>query len=197
MIINYLPEFPRRYDAEVLDELPAAHALRFYYPGASQRGGRDGLLVAVRPEIGEEWLGVFAFGSIGRADPILSSTPNKSTLCVVASAEGYLVRADDPKTWSTVPIIQITDFRPIPERQMIVMASYTHLAALGADGLLWRTDQISWDGITITNIGEGYIEGKGWDPTTSVRPTFRVDLQTSHHEGGSSPAKYGLTSKRN
>jgi hypothetical protein len=192
MILDYLSVFPHLYTAEVVDELPTDTTPEFFPPGVEQRGGET-LFVRIRPESRKAWFGAFAFGFGGGAVTVVSSTPATNTLCIVSRGVGYFVCVDEPKVWSEVSLVPVTDFRPIPEHNLIVMASYTHLAAFSTEGLLWRTGQISWDGITITNVGRDHIEGEAWDPTTSVPPKFRVDLRTGRHEGGSSPLKYGLT----
>lgn len=190
MVIDYLASFPRNYEAEVVEERPEGNNVPiFYFSGPLKKWGRDELLVSVRPAESRQWLGIFAFG--GGPITALSSSPEVNTLCVVSRGAGYLVRADKPQVWKEIDeLFPITDFRPIPNRGIIVLADYTTIGAYGANGLIWQTERISFDGINITSIGPDYIEGEAWDPTMRERPKFRVDLRTGEHEGGSNPDKY-------
>jgi hypothetical protein len=190
---EYLSAFHHDYSVQVLEELPPGEASVFYFPGGSKKGGRDGLLLSIKPDKGQEWVGVFAFGGFGGGQTCISSTPDANTLCVVSSGAAYLVRAGDPSLNSQLPVVPVTDFRPLPERGVIIVADYTTIGALGGGGLLWRTGRLSWDGISITHVGPDFLEGEGWDPTTSTRPPFKVDLRTGEHSGGSSPKKYDST----
>jgi len=194
MIEHHLAAFPRSYDAEVVRELPNTSLRRVFIPGGSETGGRDGLLVSVRPHNRPQWFGVFGFGSGG---PVmaLSSTPDINTLLVVSRGAGYFVKADDPQTWSDTDskIIPVKGLHPIPDLGMIVMHDHTTVAAFGAGPMLWRTGRISFDGIVIKQIGTDFIEGEGWDPTSRVPPKFRINTRTGEHEGGANTDKYPRT----
>ena len=58
------PSYPQAYDCEILRELPNGTVQHFYYPGGATRGGRDGVMVKVRPDAGYQWVGTFAFGNL-------------------------------------------------------------------------------------------------------------------------------------
>jgi hypothetical protein len=106
-MVDYLFAFPHRYQADLLDELPGGNAIpTFYFPGVSQKGGPDGLLVSIRPNEAQPWLGIFAFGGYGPIT-VLSSTPDPDILLVVSRGAGYYIRADDPKAWTGIMITSI------------------------------------------------------------------------------------------
>ena len=190
---NHLSAFPRSYQTKVLDELPTTKLRTLYFPGASEISGRDGLIVSVIPNQGSPWIGIFGFGFGGGAVTALVGTPDANKLLVVSRGAGYFVSSENPSDWHGIrEIIPITTVWPAPERGIIVLADYTKIAAFDAAGLVWKTGRISFDGIVITNIDSGYVEGEAWDPMTPVRPRFRVDIRSGKHEGGSSPAKYGV-----
>lgn len=191
MITDSLSAFPHDYEVEVIDELPpAGDPLPFYYPGGTRQGGHDGLLVRVRSPGRPPWIGMFASGRFGLGKPVVSSCPDVNMLCVVSARVAYFVRADEPAIWSSAPVFPIADFRPLLNKGIILLVDDTTIGAFGPSGMLWRTKQLSWDGISVTHVGEEYIEGEAWDPTMSQRPRFRVDLRTGEHQGGSTPDKY-------
>lgn len=189
---DYLSAFPRSYQATVLDERPTTKLQTIHFPRAWVSGGRDSVIVSVVPHHGSPWIGAFGFGFGGGAVSALSSTPDAAKFLVVSQGAGYVVSSENPSEWNQIKVVPITTVRPAPEYGIIVLADYTKIAAFNAEGMIWKTDRISFDGIVITNIDSGYIEGEAWDPTTPVRPRFRVDIRNGKHEGGSSPAKYGV-----
>lgn len=184
MIENHLSAFAHEYQAEVLDELPSGKNRIVYYPGASELGGKDGLAIEITPRCGDKWIGVFAFGGGGLS--AIASTPDPAVLLVVSRGAAYSINAGDPSRWANIRIFPITYLQPIAEKGFIVLADYTRISALGETGLLWTTKDLSWDGISISSIGPDYIEGEGWDPTSRIRPAFRVRLTTGESSGGSS-----------
>jgi hypothetical protein len=177
--------FLHSYECEQLDEIPDSSLPRHFYPGATTEGGGDGILVKVRPEHGQAWLGMFAFG---RASPKglsgLYTTPDPERFCVIAGGDGYFVTADQPERWDGVEVNPITDVRPVSARGIIVFADYTQLCAYGAVGLVWKTNRLAWDGLKITEITSTSIIGEFWDAASEAKASFVVNLASGTHEGG-------------
>ncbi|MEQ1884593.1 MAG: hypothetical protein ABL967_05985 [Bryobacteraceae bacterium] len=185
MTRDYTNAFQCDYSAVAVEELPSGGVPRWYYPGALQTGGRDGLLVLISPKQGNCWLGVFGFGDVVGSGSALLSTPDVRTLLVVARGCAYFVNTHDPLDWQGIRTpYPVTDVRAIPESNMILVADYTKIAAFRGREQVWITGRISFDGIRIMSVGPKFIEGEAWDPTISIPPTFRIDLQTGSCEGG-------------
>jgi hypothetical protein len=178
--------FPQSYECEWLLETPPTTALpHYYYPGASVQGGRDGVLVKVRSECGQEWLGTFAFGRLTqRGVSGLFTTPDPDRLCVVAAGEGYFVSANTPTSWEEILAVPTRDVRPIAAHDIIVFADFTNLVAYGKTGLMWRTKRLSWDDLKIIEVTDVFIKGEFWDILSEGTATFVVDLATGAHTGG-------------
>lgn len=181
---------PHSYEIDVLDEFSSStiDVPRYYYPGARQDGGADGLLVRVDPASGLMWLGVFAFwdrGSVSKCG--VFSCPDVDVVCVVSAGKGYIVHTDKPAWWSEVPTLPIKQVLQLPERGMIVFSDLTTVCAFNQAGLAWRTARLAWDRLQITAVKGDRILGTGWDPTRPTQVPFSIDLATGQHEGGSSP----------
>lgn len=175
--------FPHLYECDRLTESPSTGIPHYYYPGASRQGGHDGLLLELRPEAGEPWLGTFAFGDVTpKGVSGVFTTPDPDQVCVVSRGEGYLVSVSTPTNWKAVLAAPIIDVRSIPARGIIVFADYTTIAAYGQGGLYWKTLRLSWDGLRITEVTDSSIKGEFFDPSGSME-TFVVDLATGSHEG--------------
>jgi hypothetical protein len=177
--------FAHLYECEQLIESPKLSSPHFYYPGASTQGGRDGILVRVRPEKGEPWLGTFAFGQeASKSASGILSMPSPHQFCVVATGAGYIVAANVPTTWEAVQATPIIDVRSVRAQGLIVFATYTNLVAYGRTGLKWRTKRLSWDNLKITEVTDTFIKGEFWDIRSEAMDTFTVDLATGNHQGG-------------
>src|SRR2546425_2622421 len=106
--------FPHSYECKRLKETSRSALPHYYFPGASTQGGRDGLLVEVRPEHSQPWLGTFAFGQVTpNGVSGIFTTPDPQRLCVVSKGEGYLVSATTPTEWEVVRATPIIDVRSI------------------------------------------------------------------------------------
>lgn len=177
--------FPHDYECERLTETPRTERAHYYFPGASTKGGRDGILIEVRPVQGPVWLGTFAFGQVTpKGFSGIFTTPNPERLCVVSCGEGYLVSAKTPKEWETIGSMPIIDVRPVLAQGIIVFANYTELVAYGSSGLKWRTKRLTWDSLKITEVTDDFIKGEFWDIRSEANANFVVDLATGNHKGG-------------
>jgi hypothetical protein len=178
--------FSHEYECEELAEMPQPEELpHYYYSGARARGGRDGLLIDLRPEGGARWLGTFAFGRIApRGVSGIFATPNPKRVCVVAKGAGYLVSTSEPTCWEPVSAVPVIDVRPVKTRGIIVFASFIDIVAYGAAGIQWRTQRLTWEDMRITEITDDSITGEFWDFRSEATGRFVVDLASGAHRGG-------------
>ncbi|MBI2570544.1 MAG: hypothetical protein HYV63_26380 [Candidatus Schekmanbacteria bacterium] len=177
--------FPHSYECERLPETPTATLPHYYYPGASTKGGRDGILVEIRPERGHAWRGTFAFGQLTpNGVSGIFAMPDPGRFCVVSRGEGYIVDAATPGDWEAVRAKPIIDVRLVPTQGIIVFANFTELVAYGSAGIKWRTKRLTWDSLKITDVSDAFIKGEFWDIRSEATACFTVDLATGAHLGG-------------
>jgi hypothetical protein len=175
---------------DVLEELPIALE-RYYYPGASTTGGRDGLLLRLRPPDRPPWIGVFEFGS--REDSLVTevfSHPDPQKLFVIARGRGYIIEPASPTQWEDLAPYPIAAAWGIEMHDLTVFSDFTRLTAYGAAGIAWTTPRLGWDELVVTDITADTIIGAGSDPTLPQPVEFRVDIRTGVARGGSNPDKY-------
>lgn len=145
--------FPHHFNCEVLDELPGGFTSQRYFFPDGALGGHDGIIVQVRPESAESWIGTFAFGKFGNAGVSrVLSMPNPDKLCVVARGAGFVGSASFPECWEEVRAVPIIDARPIAASGLVVFANHTEILAYDLDGVRWRTKRLSWDGLQIVAV---------------------------------------------
>lgn len=177
--------FPHSYTCEWLSETPGVALAHYYYPGATRNGGRDGVLVEVRPDHGQGWLGTFAFGRVTpKGVSGIFTLPDPNRFCVVSKGEGYIVSAAAPMAWEAVLATPIIDVRPVQARGIIVFASFTELVSYGPTGVDWRTKRLAWDNLRITEVTDTFVKGEYWDIRSGATASFVVDLATGAHQGG-------------
>ena len=178
--------FGHSYECEQPAELPGTSLLaHYYYPGASRVAGRDGLIVEVRPDHGQQWLGTFAFGQIAPMGTSgVFTTPDPDRFCVVARGEGYFVSANAPESWERVQANPIIDVRPIGAKGIMIFADFTQLVAYGQTGLKWKSKRLSWDNLRVIEVTDTSIKGEFWDIRSETTARFVVDLATGTHLGG-------------
>ena len=183
MKINFDSTYPQAYQV-VPAEVPsgAETICRLFYPGAVEAGGNDGVILKIAPRSGAPWVGTFAFGY--ESPPALTAAlgcPDEGMLCVISAGRGYTVMTDDPYRWNRLAPFPIVQAVPIASKRIIVFADFTTLTAYRNEVVLWQTDQLSFDGIDITEVAQGCLKGTGWHAPEQKEIAFTVDLETGFH----------------
>ncbi len=182
--------FPHSWTAELRRVAPLiAPARQFVYPqqiaGEEDALGRGALFLEVRPASGGSFLAICA---LGFSDPSLPSgiwaCPAPEDLLAVAGGYAYRVNTAQPATCEFLPMRPVTSVLPAPEQDLLLLAGFHHVLALGREGVRWETERLSWEGVTMQEIRDGALHGEGWDMFSDREVPFRVDLGTGRHEGG-------------
>lgn len=182
--------FPRNYDVKVLPATPPVHPIEklHHYPVELEEGDRSGQYLRVIPHAGSAWFGFFVsgFDSAQVMNAVLSC-PDQDYLCVISGGYAYVVNAIDPGQWFRIEQRPVADFVSVPSEQMILFAGFTSITALGRSGILWTTERLSWEGVSLKQVGAQVLHGIGWDALSDKECPFEVDLQTGKHIGGAAP----------
>jgi hypothetical protein len=149
----------------------------------SSFGGREGLVVEFTPQTGSVWVGNFAEGIGGYTG--VHAHPNGIEVVVFSEGNCYVV---DPETGSVreddVPgvIAQVWLVRNpdgfILDRQGLAFER------LSAEGIVWHSRRLSWDGFRNVTIENQLITGEAWSPVRDAWMPFTVDIRTGESEGG-------------
>jgi hypothetical protein len=182
--------FPATWSAEILSAPPLiAPARQFTWPhrvaGEEEALARGALLLQVKPASGGSFLATCALGF--RAPSALSgvwSCPRPDDLLAVAGGYAYLADTLAPDRPLHVPLRPVTQVLPAPEANLLLLAGFYTVAAIGATGLLWETARLTWEGLTLTGIRDNQLQGLGWDMRTDRELPFTVNLSTGSHTGG-------------
>lgn len=182
--------FPRSWSAQVLKSPPLiAPARQFVYPqnvpGEEDALNRGALLLEVKPATGGSFLATCALGFRDLSLPSgLWSSPAPDALLAVAGGYAYRVDTLRPEVAQLLEQRPVTAVYPVPAHNLILLAGFHDLLALGTEGVAWRTGRLSWEGVSITAVEATQILGTGWDMFSDQEVPFTVDLKTGDHKGG-------------
>lgn len=186
--------FPKNYEIRVLESYGLVNPLETFhqFPAELEESDRTGSYLRVVPKQGNAWIGFFSLGF--DSDQVVNaiySCPNADSLCVVAGGYGYVVNASDPAQWMRVEQQPVVDVRALPEQKLLLFVGFHTISAFGPAGLLWTTERLSWEGLSISRIDQATLYGQGWDAIADKEAPFEVDLATGKHTGGARPNKIG------
>jgi hypothetical protein len=182
--------FPATWSAEILSAPPLIAPVRQFtwpqrVPGEEDSLARGALLLQVKPATGGSFLATCALGF--RASTALSgvwSCPRPDDILAVAGGYAYLADTLAPDRPLHLPLRPVTQILPAPDANLLLLAGFHTVAAIGATGLLWETARLTWEGLTLTEIRDNQLRGLGWDMRTDRELPFAVDLSTGTHTGG-------------
>jgi len=182
--------FPPTWTAQILTTSPLiAPARQFTYPqhvpGEEDALNRGALLLNIKPANAPNFLATCA---LGFRDPTLPTAiypcPNPDDLLAIAGGYAYLIPTQHPETCLHLPLRPVTQVLPAPSANCMLLAGFHEVAAIGANGLLWQSARLSWEGITLTEVRENTLHGLGWNLQTDREIPFTLDLTTGQHQGG-------------
>lgn len=177
-------DFPHEYQVAVVPTVGAEIPVRI--PDAGEPV--ESLLVKISSPGAAAWVGSFARG-FDTNDLVTGvyGWPDGISVGVVSAGYGYVVRANDPKSWARLQPMPITDVRVMPEHKLVMVADFTHIFAYGSAKSIWKSERLSWDGITITKVATNHIFGIAWDASEDKEVEFALDVRTGEHTGGAKP----------
>lgn len=139
----------------------------------------------VKPASGGSFLATCALGF--RAPTALTgiwSCPRPDDILAIAGGYAYLADTLAPDRPLHLPLRPVTQVLPAPEANLLLLVGFHNIAAIGANGLLWETGRLTWEGLTLSGIRDNQLHGLGWDMRTDRELPFTVDLATGAHTGG-------------
>ncbi len=182
--------FPHSWAARILRHPPLIlPARQFTYPqqvpGEEDALNRGALLLEIKPATGGLFLATCALGFQEPTLPSgLWSCPAPDDLLAVAGGYGYLIHTTSPGAADFLPLRPVCAVLPAPAENLLLLAGFHAVIAVGPEGLRWQTARLSWEGVTLGELHNGTLHGIGWDMFSDRDQPFRIDLRTGSHEGG-------------
>ena len=171
----------RKWSCEVLPGLPVYGPLADPFSATGQGKHREGLVIRFNAETGENWVGNFQRGITG-VDRTFDHS-NGNAVIVVAGGQGYTV---DPESRQCLGCFggTIESMFFVPELGSIIFGNGLWFESIGANGLLWRSRRVSWDGMRDLAIADQTLTGRACN-LSGHWIQFAVDLKTGTSSGGS------------
>ena len=167
--------FPADYEAEVIGTLPpGVAALSFYYGDA--RVSSAGMLVKVQPALGAAWHGEFFSWNVNGARRAYH-TPDPNRLCVNFCEGAWCVDVRNPHHYEVVPVCPVLEIRHCSNERLLLLSSFTEIAAIGDGGVLWESERLASDGLRSIQCAQGRIIGEGWSLSDDWIP-FELEAST-------------------
>lgn len=182
--------FAHSWTARILSAAPLiAPARQYTYPqnvlGEEDALSRGALLAEVRPAAGGNFLATCALGFRDQALPSgVWACPGLHDLLAIAGGYGYRIDTRNPSQCEFLPQRPITAVLAAPEEDLLLLAGFHTVLAVGAEGVRWQTGRLSWEGVTLREARDWILHGQGWDMFADREVPFSVDLRTGTHEGG-------------
>lgn len=185
----HLP-FAASWSAQVLDKPPLiAPARQFVYPlfvpGEEDAMNRGAALLNVKPSGAQNFLATCALGFSNPQLPSgVWSTPDADSMLAVAGGYAYRVNTQTPERCEHLALRPVTAVLAVPEAALLLLAGFDRVSAVGADGVLWTSERLSWEGVTLGEVRDGKLHGTGWNMMDDRDVTFAIDLADGSHTGG-------------
>ena len=103
---------------------------------------------------------------------------------MVSSGIGFVVNVNSPNEYEELNIVPIQYSKTFKEKGLVVLGCSTNFVAYDENGLLWKTERISLDGLRVTDAGDSSISGTYFDLRKGDNSVFTVDLASGRVHGG-------------
>ncbi|WP_459555815.1 hypothetical protein [Lacunimicrobium album] len=138
----------RDYDVVPLVQLPNMPGVPvYYYPGASIEGGKGGALYLVKPDCGQNWVGVFAYGDCHGMQMEDGPFADDRTNYVSVLSDGLLYRVDvtEPTCYCVETYVTTGSAVYDPVSELVILVSREFVEVFRDDIRLWRIDGTFYD----------------------------------------------------
>ena len=183
-------DFAHRWRADVLKSPPLiAPARQFIYPqqiaGEEDALARGALQLMIHPASGGTFLATCALGFTNPTMPTgIFGCPNPQEICAVAGGYAYLIDTEHPEHCTHIALKPVVEIKPLIAQNLLLFVGFQSMIAWGAQGLVWETARLSWEGLRLTSLEGNLLHGFGWNLLTDRETAFSVDLLTGLHQGG-------------
>jgi hypothetical protein len=122
--------------------------------------GRDRLTIKVSSSDGDPWVGSFALETRGVVTGVFAC-PNPEQFLVATGLEAYVLDARDPDHAEALPVHPVTVVRRPAGTDLLLVGSFTGVAALNRSGVRWVVDQLFLDDLEVLDGPPGSIRVQG------------------------------------
>ncbi len=123
------------------------------------------------------WCGVFTPGP-GKSYG-LYTCPNRSELCVLAGGTAFIVNVERAANYTAIIFENIVGVMQVPQRNVLLLNTDTDLIAY-EQRVIWQ-ERLCLDELSVERADDSFAHVSCWDPFSSERVQFRVNLESGDH----------------
>jgi hypothetical protein len=149
--------FAPAYTCQVDPELPGAGQwgwpdYGFHRDGVAAEPFRSRwgtpLVVRIATAGTRQWVGSFEAGGMGTLTGVFAC-PNPTEALVVCDGQAYLVDVTAPTRTTVLDLEPVTQARRVRDLDLLVLAGFVFMAALGPTGLAWHSERLCLDDLRV------------------------------------------------
>jgi len=168
--------FAREYRIELNPELPPKGP--WPLPAFTFGGkGKERLTIRITPDEGAPWVASFALEVRGVLNGVYAC-PSPAHLLVLTGLDAFLMLSNDPGATIRLPIHPTRAVARPNASDLLLVSSFTDVAAIDRDGLLWETDRLFLDDLEILEAPPGRIRVRGVPEIPSEATVLELDTLT-------------------
>lgn len=155
----------------------AADTIIDYFPPGESAGSAGMSMVRITPSGKPAWFGRFRGGyNSPPAATVVATCPNPNHVFVSSMGQGYLLDITHRAECVHVPVFPIIWVKQLVEQNLLVIADFTSLQAIGVGGLKWLAPSLSADGIEFVGIDQNILTVAVVDAASYEAKRLEVDL---------------------
>ncbi len=149
---------------EVLEGLPPYGPMYVPVSENNEQFYSEGFVVRFTKSDGTDWIGNFKTGRTNYST--VFELPVIGQIVVIACGQGYIMTTDQQTPVNTFGhgITELVE----TSTGGYVAANETNLVMINADGSIWESERISWDGIKDLVLNGNIISGLSYDPMNNA-----------------------------
>jgi hypothetical protein len=165
------------------DAPPRGRTLSYSFPTVSPR--RPDVTATIIPRRGDPW----GAGFHGWCHPIsgIFATPSPDHFLAIAGGHGYLVGAERPEAWLSVPH-EILHLHRVPGVPVLLCEGHYEMTAISVGGILWHARLIPYGDVRVHAVTSdavvcSWYQGGNPDGTDNPWRPFTLDTTTGRMSG--------------
>ena len=158
---------------EALADFSATESLPEHFSLYDAGMDGEGFLVRFHSEPSGTWIGSFQCGLSGLST--VRMHPNGKHALVIAGGNGYVIEVETKQAIERFGGM-ILEVLPIPDGSDLIFAEQVRLERFGPNGVVWRSERLSWDGFRAMRIEEDVVFGESYTPLGDSWTSFTVKL---------------------
>jgi hypothetical protein len=156
-----------------------------FIPGEEDAMNRGALLLDIKPANAPNFLSTCALGFRDPSLPTgIHACPRPDDLLAIAGGYAYLIDTTAPEHSLHIPLRPVTQILPAPTANLILLAGFHQILAIGPAGIAWQSARLSWEGVTMTEVRANALHGTGWNMQTDREIPFVLNLADGTHTAG-------------